>query len=253
MSNFCLYWLLPFALEWGPSRELAHANLLPAPSPVQFPRELKAQRAAWILSKDCEPLNSLRAQLQQTSFKQSSAAVGRENLAVNSAKSSYLSLSERHQHRKESSFSGVLSVFKYISYVYMPPLLTLCPSLGSEEPWICRKEESEHLHSGKNPDSPGKTWCHWANHLALKVPCCIPCILPSRKWMLFLRITNLIWTFLSALKSQWDLGFLAVSETASLWSYSETQEGRWGVCAGYSTFILHYLILCLRSPSQALI
>lgn len=217
VSNFCFCWLLSFALEQGPGRELAHANLLPAPSPLQFPRELKAQRAAWILSKDCEPLNSLWAQLQQTSFKQSSAAVGRENLAVNSAKSSYLSLNERHQHRKESSFSEVLSVFK-ISHVYMLPPLTLCPSLGSEAQWICRKEGSEHLHWGKNPDSPRKTWCHWANHLALKVPCCIPCILPSRRWMLFLGITDLIRTFLSALKSQWDLDFLAVSETARLWS-----------------------------------
>lgn len=157
VSNFCRWSLLPFALERGPGGELAHANLLPAPSPLQFPRELKAQRAAWIRSKDCEPLNSLSAQLRQTSFKQSSAAVGMENLALNSAKSSYLSPSERHQHRKERSFNDALSVLKYISHVYMPPLLTLCPSLGSEEQWICRKERSEHLHSGKNPDSPGKT------------------------------------------------------------------------------------------------
>lgn len=157
MSNFCRCSLLPFALEQGPEGELAHANLLQAPSPPQFPRELKAQRAAWIRSKDCEPLNSLSAQLQQTSFKQSSAAVGMENLAVNSAKSSYLSPSERHQHRKESRFSDVLSVLKYISHVYMPPLLILCPSPGSEGQWICRKEKSEHLCSGKNPDRPGKT------------------------------------------------------------------------------------------------
>lgn len=157
VSNFCRCSLLPFALEQGPGRELAHANLLPAPSPPQFPRELKAQRAAWIRSKDREPLNSLSAQLQQTSFKQSSAAVGMENLAVNSAKSSYLSLNERHQHRKESSFSDVLSIFKYISHVYMPPLLTLCSNPGSEGQWICRKDKSEHLRSGKNPDSPGRT------------------------------------------------------------------------------------------------
>lgn len=157
VSNFCCCLLPPFALERGPGGELAHANLLPAPSPPQFPRELKAQRVAWIHSKDCEPLNSLPAQLQQTSFKQSSAAVGMENLAVNTAKSSYLSPSEKHQHRKENSFSDVLSVLKYISHVYMPSLLTLCPSLGSEGQWICRKERSEHLGSGKNPDSPGKT------------------------------------------------------------------------------------------------
>lgn len=48
-----------------------------------------------------------------------------ENLAVNGAKSSYLSLSERHQRRKESSLSDVLSAFKYISHVYMTPLLAL--------------------------------------------------------------------------------------------------------------------------------
>lgn len=152
VSNFCR-WLLPFALEQGLGGELAHANLLPAPSPLQFPRELKAQRAAWICSKDCEPLHSLSAQLQQTSFKQSSAAVGMENLAVNSAKSSYLCPSERHQHRKESSFNDVLSVLKYISHVYVPPLLTLCLRLGSEGQWICRKETSDHLHSGKTPNS----------------------------------------------------------------------------------------------------
>lgn len=117
--NFCCCSLLPFALE--PGGELAHANLLPAPSPPQFLRELKAQRAAWMHSKDCEPLNSLSAQLQQASFKQSSAVVGMENLAVNSAKSSYLSPSERHQLRKESSLYDVLSVLKYISHISMPP------------------------------------------------------------------------------------------------------------------------------------
>lgn len=175
--NFCCCSLLPFALE--PGGELAHANLLPAPSPPQFPRELKAQRAAWIHSKDCEPLNSLSAQLQQASFKQSSAAVGMENLAVNSAKSSYLSPSERHQLRKESSFKDVLSVLQYISHVSVPPLLTLYPSLGSEGQWMCRKERSVHLHCGRNPDSPGNTSCHWANQLALKVPHCICCILHS--------------------------------------------------------------------------
>lgn len=178
VSNFCRRSLLPFALELGPGGELAHANLLPAPSSPQFPRELKAQRAAWIRSKDREPLNSLSAQLQQTSFKQSSAAVGMENLAVNSAKSSYLSLSERHQRRKESSFSGVLSVFKCISHAHMPPVLTLCPRPDSEGQWICRKARSEHLRSGKKPDSPGKTRCHWANDLALEVPCCVPASCP---------------------------------------------------------------------------
>lgn len=147
--NFCCCSLLPFALELG--RELAHANLLPGPSPPQFLRELKAQRAAWIHSKDCEPLNSLSAQLQQASFKQSSAAVGMENLAVNSAKSSYLSPSERHQLRKESSHNDVLLVLKYISHVSMPPLLTLYPSLGSEGQWICWQERSVHLHCGRNP------------------------------------------------------------------------------------------------------
>lgn len=91
--NFCCCSMLPFAFK--PRGELAHANLLPAPSPPEFLRELKAQRTAWIHSKDCEPLNSLSAQLQQASFKQSSAAVGMENLAVNSAKSSYLSPSEK--------------------------------------------------------------------------------------------------------------------------------------------------------------
>lgn len=192
VSNFCRCSLLPFALERGPGGELAHANLLPAPGPPQFPRELKAQRVAWIRSKDREPLNSFSAQLQQTSFKQSSAVVGMENLAVNSTKSRCLSPSERHQHRKESSFSDVLSVFKYISHVYMPPLLNLRPSSGSEGQWICRKERSELLHLGRNLDSPGKTWCHWENHLALKVPSCGPCILPSHRWMLLLRITNLI-------------------------------------------------------------
>lgn len=50
-----------------------------------------------------------------------------ENLAVNSAKSSYLSPSEKHQLRKESSFNDVLSVLKYISHVSMPPFLTLYP------------------------------------------------------------------------------------------------------------------------------
>lgn len=128
--NFCCCSMLPFAFK--PRGELAHANLLPAPSPPEFLRELKAQRTAWIHSKDCEPLNSLSAQLQQASFKQSSAAVGMENLAVNSAKSSYLSPSEKHQLRKESSFNDVLSVLKYISHVSMPPFLTLYPGLGSE-------------------------------------------------------------------------------------------------------------------------
>lgn len=123
--NFCCCSMLPFAFK--PRGELAHANLLPAPSPPEFLRELKAQRTAWIHSKDCEPLNSLSAQLQQASFKQSSAAVGMENLAVNSAKSSYLSPSEKHQLRKESSFNDVLSVLKYISHVSMPPFLTLYP------------------------------------------------------------------------------------------------------------------------------
>lgn len=92
----------------------------PGPQPSQFLRELKAQRAAWIHSKDCEPLNSLSAQLQQASFKQSSAAVGMENLAVNSAKSSYLSPSERHQLRKKA----VSMMFSLYSNTF---LTSLCP------------------------------------------------------------------------------------------------------------------------------
>lgn len=114
VSNFCRCSLLadPLCFQAGAGEaELAHANLLSAPSPPQFPRESKAQRAAWIHSKDCEPLNSLSAQLQQTSFKQSSAVVGMENLAVNRAKSSYLSPSERHQPRKQSSFSLYSNTF----------------------------------------------------------------------------------------------------------------------------------------------
>lgn len=132
-----------------------------SPSPKQFPRELEAQRAAWTSSRDCDPLNSLAALLQQTSFKQSSAAVGMENLAVNGAKSSYPSLTERHQPRKESNFSDVLSVLRYISHVYMTRLLALCHSSGSEGQRICRKERSEHLHLGKNPNGLGRSWHPW--------------------------------------------------------------------------------------------
>lgn len=126
-----------------------------SPSPKQFPRELEAQRTAWTSSRDCDPLNSLAALLQQTSFKQSSAAVGMENLAVNDAKSSYPSLTERHQPRKESNFSDVLSVLRYISHVYMTRLFALCHSPGSEGQRICRKERSEHLHLGKSPTALG--------------------------------------------------------------------------------------------------
>lgn len=180
VSNFCCCSLLtdPLCSRAGAGgAELAHANLLPAPSPPQFPRESKAQRAAWIHSKDCEPLNSLSAQFQQTSFKQSSAAVGMENLAANSAKSSYLSPSERHQPRKESSFRDVLSVPKHISHLYIPAFLILCPSPGSEGQWICRKERSENLHSEKilvaqgRPDATGQIKWHWKYPVAFSESC----------------------------------------------------------------------------------